>query len=77
MRNARRASYIRTASFMMIDGTLWHYDEVYGYGDYPSKLVPSYVISANLNMQSSLDNLHLEQVARLNLNLGISLKIAQ
>ena len=59
---------------MMIDSTSWHYVEVHGYGDYPGKLVPSYVISANLNMQSLLNNLHLEQVARVNLNPGIEVQ---
>ena len=36
----------------------WTFEKVYGYGKYPSKLLPLVVRSANLNMQSSMNSLH-------------------
>ena len=70
-RNAERAYYIRTVAFMMISGTSWNFDEVYDYGEYPGKVLPSFVRSANLNMQSCFNSLH------SNLNLGMSLRCKQ
>ena len=53
---------------MMISGTSWTFDEAYGYGEYPGKVLPSFVRSANLNMQSCFNRLH------SNLDLGMSLR---
>ena len=51
----------------MISGTSWTSDEVYGYGEYRDKVLPSFVTSANLNMQSCFNSLH------LSVDLGMSL----
>ena len=56
---------------MMISGTSWTSDEAYGYGKYPSKVLPSFVRSTNLNMQSCFNSLH------SNLDLGMSLRCKQ
>ena len=56
---------------MMISGTSWNSDEVYGYGEYPGKVLPSFVRSANLNMHSCFKNVH------SNLNLGMLLRCKQ
>ena len=56
---------------MMISSTSWHYDEVYGYGEYPGKVLPSFVRSANLNIQSYFNSLH------SNLNLEMSFRCKQ
>ena len=53
---------------MMISGTSWNSNEVYGYGAYPGKVLPSFVRSTNLNMQSCFNSLH------SNLSLGMSLR---
>ena len=50
---------------MMISDTSWNFDEVYGYGEYPGKVLPSFVRSTNLNMQSCFNSLY------SNLNLGM------
>ena len=56
---------------MMISSTSWTFDEVYGYGEYLGKVLPSFVRSANLNMQSCINSLH------SNLNLGMSFRCKQ
>ena len=56
---------------MMISSTSWNFDEVYGYGEYPGKVLPSFVRSANLNMQSYFNSLH------SSLNLGMLLRCKQ
>ena len=53
---------------MMISGTSWTSDEAYGYGEYPGKVLPSFVRSANLNMQSCFNSFH------SNLDLRMSLR---
>ena len=53
---------------MIISGTSWTSDEAYGYGEYLGKVPPSFVRSANLNMQSCFNSFH------SNLDLRMSLK---
>ena len=55
---------------MMISSTSLHCDETYGYGE-PGKVLPWFVRSANLNMQSCFNSLH------SNLDLGMSFRCKQ
>ena len=55
----------------MITDTSWTSDEVYGYGEYPGKVLPSVVRSANFNLQSCFNSIHSEP------DLGMSFRCKQ